>query len=256
MRSPDEPGNPTNCFMDKKSMSKTRNSMRVLRGSGLAGLLILFLAAPLLADEPYLAAGHPDGVALLAPPPVPGSEEEAADLQEARAVFNSRTADEEARAKRDDNLTFDLFKPAIGPEFDLGKLVRTDALLKKVKAEIAPTINEPKDFWKRKRPYQLDEHLALGKPESSFGYPSGHSARGTVYALVLAELFPEKKDAILEEGREIGWDRVLMGKHFPTDIQAGRVLARAIVRELMANLAFQRDLAQAKAEIANVRRAN
>ena len=48
-------------------------------------------------------------------------------------------------------------------------------------------------------------------------------------------------------GCQIGWDRVLLGKHFPTDIQAGRVLAKAIVRELDASEVFQHDPAAAKA---------
>ena len=66
---------------------------------------------------------------------------------------------------------------------------------------------------------------------------------------LLAELFPEKKEAILAIGRDIGWDRVLIGKHFPTDIYAARVLGQAIVRELLASPAFQRDFAAAKAEV-------
>jgi acid phosphatase (class A) len=67
--------------------------------------------------------------------------------------------------------------------------------------------------------------------------------------MLLAELFPDRKEAILATGRDIGWDRVLLGKHFPTDIYAGRVLGQAIVRELLANPAFQHDLAEAKAEM-------
>lgn len=67
--------------------------------------------------------------------------------------------------------------------------------------------------------------------------------------MVLAEVFADKKEAILAIGRDIGWDRVLIGKHFPTDIYAGRVLAQAIFRELQASPAFQQDLAKAKAEV-------
>jgi len=75
-----------------------------------------------------------------------------------------------------------------------------------------------------------------------------------LYALVMAELFPENRDAILNIGRGIGWDRVLIGKHYPTDIFAGRVLAIATMRELSASPLFQRDLAAAKAEIAAARK--
>lgn len=210
--------------------------------------LLLLVAPPLLAETYYLTSGHPDGVTLLAAPPVSGSAEEAADLASARTVFEARTPAEQARAFKDASLSIFLFAPAIGTFFEPGKLPKTEALFQRVKTDIAEPINTAKDYWKRQRPYQMDERLTLGRPEKSFGYPSGHSTRGMVQALLLAELFPERKEAILVIGRDIGWDRVLIGKHFPTDIYAGRVLGQAIVRELLASPAFRRDLAEARAE--------
>ncbi|HEY1786547.1 MAG TPA: phosphatase PAP2 family protein, partial [Verrucomicrobiae bacterium] len=69
-------------------------------------------------------------------------------------------------------------------------------------------------------------------------------------ALVLADLFPEHRDAIIGEARHIGWHRVEIARHYPTDIYAGRVLAQAIVREMKKDADFQKDFAAAKAEIA------
>ncbi len=223
---------------------------RALPGIILATMLLVRLATPLLADDHYLAPGHPDGVALLAPPPLPGSGEEAADLATVRLVFKERTPEEELRAKKEDEkLSITLFEPAIGPIFQSGKLPQTEALLKKMRKEMAPAVSFPKEHWKRLRPYQMDAGLIFSQPERSFSYPSGHSTWGTVHALVLAELFPEKREAILAIGRNIGWDRVLIGKHFPTDVRAGRVLGQAIVREMLASPTFQHDLAAAKAEV-------
>jgi len=70
-----------------------------------------------------------------------------------------------------------------------------------------------------------------------------------VLALVLADLFPGKHDAIVAEARSIGWHRVEIARHYPTDIYAGRVLAQAIVKQMEKNDDFQKDLAGAKAEI-------
>jgi acid phosphatase (class A) len=211
--------------------------------------LFLFLTLPLWAERHYIRQDQPDGIALLAPPPAAGSPEEAADLASARAVFKARTPAEQTRAFKDATLSIFLFAPAIGDFFQEGKLPKTEALFQKVKSDIGDAINTPKNHWKRRRPYEMDEQLNLGRPENSFSYPSGHSTRGTVQSLLLAELFPEQKDGILAIGRNMGWDRVLIGKHFPTDIYAGRVLGRAIVRELLASPAFQRDLAEAKSEV-------
>ena len=226
-----------------------RISQNTLPSFALA-ILISATAAGFAADKSYLPAGKPDGVELLPPPPKADSPEQAADLAIARSVFRSRTEAEKTRAFKDSTIAFSLFAAAIGPEFDLEHLPKTAAVMGKVKKDIQAAINLPKDFYQRKRPYQVDPSLTLGPGEPSYGYPSGHSTRGTVYAMLLAELFPEKEEAILQIGRNIGWDRVLIGKHFLTDIYAGRVLGRAIVHELKKNPAFQRDFADAKAEIA------
>lgn len=211
--------------------------------------LLLAQSGSLAAAERYLPPGRPDGIKLLPPPPVPDSDEEAADLASVRAVVHERTKAEEARAFTDSSLAFAIFEPALGPAFSLEKLPRTAALLKQVKQEIGEVIDTSKNYWKRLRPYQLDPELSVGTPEPSFSYPSGHSTRGTVYALVLAELFPDKRDAILQVGRTIGWDRVIIGKHYPTDIYAGRTLGLAIMRELESNPEFVHDLAVAKSEV-------
>ena len=213
-------------------------------------LFLLCLASPLRASDHYLEPGRPDGVALLAPPPAPGSEEEAADWQMSREVVKARTSAETATAIEDMKLNVFNFAQAIGPIFQPGKLPKTEAFLAKVKTEMRESVDTAKNHWQRLRPYQMEASLAFGKPEKSSSYPSGHSAVGTVQALVLAELFPDKREAILALGRRIGWDRVLTGYHFYTDVRAGRVMGQAIVREMTANPAFQRDLAEAKAEIA------
>jgi acid phosphatase (class A) len=220
----------------------------VVRAATFVAFLFLCGVARVQADESYLRPGQPDGITLLAPPPEPDSPEQAADLQLSRDVAHKRVPADIARAKVTGTLSFTLFAPAIGPVFQLDKLPRTRALLEHVRHDIHNAIYAPKIYWKRPRPYQVDTNLFTGFTETSPSYPSGHSACGTIYAEVLAEIFPEKKDAILAVGREIGWDRVVIGMHFLTDVRAGRVLGQAIVGEMMESPEFQRDLAAAKAE--------
>ena len=84
---------------------------------------------------------------------------------------------------------------------------------------------------------------------TDYSYPSGHSTRGTLFALLLAELFPDRREAILAKGRDSGWLRVQGGVHYPTDIYAGRVLGQALARKFLSSPAFQRDFAAAQAEL-------
>ena len=200
----------------------------------------------------YLAASKPDVITLLTPPPLPGSPEQAADLAETISIHQQTTSAESTAAKAEQKFSVFSFEPAIGPVFQPGKLPKAEAFLKRVQEDADSVTDTGKNFWKRPRPYVVDTSLAKGADdlEKSFSYPSGHSTRGTVLSLVLAELFPDKKDEILAVGRQIGWHRVELARHYPTDIYAGRVLAAAIVRELKASPEFQKDFTDAKGEIA------
>jgi len=214
-------------------------------------LLLLGLAVAPLRAEPlvYLAAGRPDAAALLAPPPLLSSAEQAADLAEVVAVHGASTSNETALAFSEKKFSIFNFAPAIGTSFQAGKFPKTEALFNRVQEEAAAAVDVAKEYWKRPRPYTVMPSLAAGKLETSFGYPSGHSTESMVMALLLADLFPDQRDNILGIGRAIGWHRVCIARHYPTDIYAGRVFAQAIVREMKSNPDFQRDFAEVKGEI-------
>jgi acid phosphatase (class A) len=224
----------------------------VARYLGIIAMVCLsFVTLPLLAkDVYYLPEGQPDAITLLAPPPLPDSPEQAADLQEVREVHQAATPADLAAAKKETKFTIFTFTPAIGDFFQPGKFPKTEEFFHHVQGDAASVVDNAKDYWKRPRPYAIDPSLAGGKLETSFSYPSGHSTESMVLALVLADLFPDKHDAIVAVARNIGWHRVEYARHYPTDIYAGRVLAQAIVREMKKSPAFQRDFAEAKAEIA------
>jgi len=197
----------------------------------------------------YLAADKPNVIALLAPPPLPGSPEQAADLNEVRAVYHAATSNDMTVAYSQKKFTIFTFTPAIGNFFQPGKFPRIEAFFQRVQTDAESVTDNAKDFYRRPRPYVTDPSLANGKLEKSFSYPSGHATESMVLALVLADLFPDQHDAIIAEARSIGWHRVQIARHYPTDIYAGRVLAQAIVRQMKKNHNFQQDFAAAANEI-------
>jgi acid phosphatase (class A) len=197
----------------------------------------------------YLREGKPDGSALLAPPPLMGSPEQAADMDEVKAVSRGASITDVAAANGEKKFSVFDFGVEAGSYFVETNLPRTDAFFKKVLEDAKTVTALSKDYFRRPRPYTIDPSLANGKPEKSFSYPSGHSTESMVLALVLADLIPDKAEAIIAHARAFGWHRVEIARHFPTDIYAGRVLAQAIVREFKSNAAFEKDLAEARVEI-------
>jgi acid phosphatase (class A) len=236
-------------------LPKLKNYRRTLNG-GFASVLILLAVgvAPLHAADGqpnYLSAGEPHTTNLLAPPPLSDSDEQKFDLAEVVAVQHAGSSNELAEAMvQDKGVSLAYFAPIIGDALEAGKLPVTRTFLKRVQKDADGVVTDAKNYWKRPRPYVADPTLLMGKVQKSFSYPSGHSTESMTLALVLAELFPDKHDALVAEAREIGWHRVEIARHYPTDIFAGRVLAQAIVSDMKKNPDFQKDLAAARAEIA------
>ena len=197
----------------------------------------------------YLAPGTPDATTLLAPPPAPGSAEQAADLASVRAVYHAATSNDIAAAYSEKRISVFSFAGVVGDYFQSSHLPRTTAFFANVHHDAEIVTDHGKDYFHRPRPFMMDTNLANGVLERSFSYPSGHSTESMVLALVLADLLPDQRDAILDRAREIGWHRVQIARHHPTDIFAGRVLAQAIVRELKRSQSFKKEFAKVKAEI-------
>ena len=235
-------------------------------------LLLAVVAFPAIADLPlhadeakvarpsgsararqlhYLHNGEPDAVVLLAPPPRPDSAEQEADMAEVVAIQRACTTNQAVVAFSEKKFSVFNFAPAVGDSFKPDRFPKTGAFFEQVERDAAAAADEAKEYWKRPRPFTINPSLALGKLEKSFSYPSGHATEGMVLALVLAELFPDRREAVLAIGRDLGWHRVWIARHYPTDIYAGRVFAQAIVRQMKASPDFQHDLAEAKAEIAS-----
>jgi acid phosphatase (class A) len=226
--------------------------IRLKLNRGFAPILFALAVAiaPLQAkDTYYLPAGKPVAIALLAPPPLPDSPEQAADLAEVQSVFHSTSSNEVAAAFSERRFNVFTFEPVVGDFFRPGKFPKTEEFFHHVQEDASAAVDTAKGFWKRPRPFVADPSMAIGKLEKSFSYPSGHSTESMVLALVLADLFPAHRDAIIAKARSIGWHRVEIARHYPTDIYAGRVFAQAIVREMKKSPQFQGDFAAARAEI-------
>lgn len=202
----------------------------------------------------YLPKSGLESSTVLAPPPVLASGEHMADMAQVVAIHRAATSNDLQRAYSEKKFSIFNFTPAIGSFFTSNNLPQTTAFMLRVQDEAEATTDAAKNYWKRPRPYTIDTNLANGKLETSFSYPSGHSTEGTVLALVLADLIPDKKDAILAEGRDLGWHRVWIARHYPTDIHAGRVMARAIVQQMKENSDFRKDFEKARREIASFSR--
>lgn len=205
-------------------------------------------AKPVVAH--YFDPATIDVKTLLPNPPAVGSPENQKEIDVILAAQNTRTPADVARAKSEVKLDVFAFADPLGPWFTAKNLPGTAAFFKKITDDVHAVTDAAKKDWARPRPYLQDKGIQPAVDlEKSDSYPSGHATRGMVYALVLAQLLPDEKDAILARGAQIGDDRVLGGVHFPSDVAAGQTLAKTIFDDLMASAAFQKDLAVEKTEL-------
>jgi acid phosphatase (class A) len=84
-------------------------------------------------------------------------------------------------------------------------------------------------------------------------YPSGHTAIGWAWALILTEIAPDRADAILARGRAFGESRVVCNVHWHSDVVEGRFMGAAAVARLHADPAFRAEIKAAKVELADIR---
>jgi acid phosphatase (class A) len=214
-------------------------------------LLALTFAAAARAANPYIQPGDIDIKSILPPPPANDSAQTKREIEHLLQLQSTRTDADIARIKAELKMTPFLFSEVLGSKFNPDDLPATAKFLAKVIRSAGSVSSAAKDIFKRDRPFNLDSRIQpCVEQEKTFSYPSGHSTRSMVVALVLAQIFPDHADALIARAKLVGDDRETAGEHFPSDVEAGRTLAKAIFEQMQKNPDFQSDFEKAKDECA------
>ena len=221
--------------------------VRSLRPLLVLALALGFCLPPLAAGVPELRQPVSVWAAWLGPFPQQGSDAAKADLAIQMWQQRTRTPEEVARAQDEVNLRLDLLSRAAGRDL-AHTLPRTQALLAGARSTLGRLSWSLKLHYGRLRPFNSEPLIQPAVyREPSFSCPSGHASTGMLYAALLARLAPERREALLERGRQIGNDRVLGGVHWPSDVVAGQRLGEAVAEQWLADPAHLAELEAVRA---------
>ena len=177
-------------------------------------------------------------------PPDSNSSQDLADVSHSIARQSAAAPNDFKRAERSNDFSIFTFDKSLGRKFEIRNFPLTAKLSKEAESRVDGVTSQLKRFYRRERL----EVVHPGKVKlfvtraPGYSYPSGHTARAKVFGLLLAEVDPAKHEALLEQARQIGDDRVLSGQHYRSDVEAGRIVGRLVFQRLMANSSFRKSL--------------
>lgn len=209
--------------------------------------------------EGYLSKDEtPNSLELVPPPPQKGSAAFQLDQEIASTYVALKDVARKEQATLDANLAFpdavDAFNMVLDVQITEKTTPHLYMILRRTLADAGLSTYAAKNHYQRARPFMMnntptctpDDEAALRKDGS---YPSGHTAIGWAWALILAEVFPQQADVILERGKQFGISRNVCNVHWHSDVVYGRLMGATAVAMLHSNTDFMTDLAVAKKEI-------
>lgn len=222
-------------------------------------------------DVPELRAGIlqgylapealPDSAAILPPPPADGTAAMARDQEAAAAALALRGTPRWELATVDAELRFPeaagTFACALGVAISENDAPNAYMLLRRSLADLGLSTYGAKNRYVRPRPFMLNGE-AICTPEQEDllrgdgAYPSGHSAIGWGWALILAELAPTRENELLARGRAFSESRMVCNVHWLSDVTEGRTMGAAAVARLHADPVFRAQLDLARGEMTSL----
>lgn len=209
--------------------------------------------------EGYLSESeYPNSLLLVPPPPEAGSKAYEADLEYAAKCVGLDDDARKAQAVKDNNLHFpeavEAFNIVLDTKISEQATPHLYMILRRTLADAGLSTYTAKNHYQRNRPFMVNNTPILVPDEEEMlrkdgSYPSGHTAIGWAWALILTEVFPDEAEVILERGNQFGISRNICNVHWHSDVVAGRMMGAAAVAKLHANADFLIDLDAAKAEV-------
>ncbi|MFW8166305.1 acid phosphatase [Pseudomonas aeruginosa] len=230
-----------------------------------SGLVLAEEAATKITDPHFkLAPGYlnpaglPLRLALLGAPPKPDSAALARDEEARRAALALRGTAREALAATDAELSFpgpaNTFSCAMGTQISEKTTPHLYTLMQRTLTDASGSTYAGKNAYNRTRPFVVHDEGTCRKDmepllRTDGSWPSGHSAAGWAWGLILAEVNPARATELMTRGLAYGQSRVICNAHWQSDVDAGRIMGAATVASRHSNPAFLKDLAAAKEEI-------
>jgi acid phosphatase (class A) len=225
--------------------------MNMLRRLLLCSALATSLALPAFAAEPYVTGKMLDLTVLVPPPPAKGSDADKADMA---AVLAAQANASEARKTQafvdSDETVYVMFSSILGDKFTPATTPKAAKLFDRIGDSEDDTLDAAKPFFGRVRPWLANPEVkAIAKQTKSGSYPSGHTTRVAINAIMMSIILPEKKDAFWARADDYAQSRVIGGMHYPTDVLAGWRTGTAMATLMLQDPAFKADLEAAKVEV-------
>jgi acid phosphatase (class A) len=223
------------------------------RSLALATAATLLFTVPAFADglPPYLGPKQLDLTIMLPPPPPSGSAMQASEIQAVIAIQKNASPERIKLAIADAKETvFDMYTRTFGDKFAAANLPKATPFFERVTESEDDTVDPAKKFFARVRPFLASSEIKDLVPASKSGsWPSGHTTRVTMVAIVLSAMLPEKRDMIWARADEYAESRIIGGMHYPSDIDAGHRAGTAMAAAMFTDAAFKADFDVAKAEV-------
>lgn len=146
------------------------------------------------------------------------------------------------------------FTPAVGIELTPETHPELYRLFRRLHLTEQEAGYSAKKYFRRVRPYQ-QYHEPSGVPshehQTDFtSYPSGHTHCAWLVGLVLASIDPAHTEEIIKVAYEIGQSRVIVGFHYQSDVDMGRIAGSVTFARVSAEPEFQKLLEKARKEYA------
>ena len=207
--------------------------------------------------DPTAKVGLPQGVKILNAPVDTASYRYEGDLfrywnaKKYRSGHRGKQAVQNAELA--DSYLMNIFGKAMGVTITEAETPALAELIVTVRKQSREAATAVKNRYFRKRPYvQLGEPTPVPeweeKTRKSSSFASAHANLGWCLGLVMSEVSPECQNEVLRIGFQYGYDRLIVGYHWASDIEAGRILACAVVARLNADPDFQKLLKKAREE--------
>jgi len=210
--------------------------------------------------EGYLAMDEmPNSLFIVPPPPEEGSAAWKLDMEKAAYYVALEDESRKQQAARDADLHFpeavEAFNGILKVKISEESTPHVYMVLRRSLADAGLSTYSAKNHYQRPRPFMVNGAPTCSPEDEEYlrkdgSYPSGHTAIGWAWALILSELFPDQANVILERGKQYGISRNVCNVHWHSDVVSGRMMGAAAVARLHANENFLVDMAAAKKEIA------